>query len=73
MEAIKRVSDLPENGADIRYIQGLLGHSILRTTERCTHIAKGIILNIISPSVLFAVTRRHSPGSAVLRGSVTLP
>jgi len=40
---------LLENGTDIRYIQGLLGHSSLRTTERYTHIAKGSILNIISP------------------------
>jgi site-specific recombinase XerD len=40
---------LLENGTDIRYIQDLLGHSCLRTTERYTHIAKGSILNIISP------------------------
>jgi len=40
---------LLENGTDIRYIQNLLGHSSLRTTERYTHIAKGSILNIISP------------------------
>jgi len=40
---------LLENGTDIRYIQDLLGHSSLRTTERYTHIAKGSILNIISP------------------------
>jgi site-specific recombinase XerD len=40
---------LLENGTDIRYIQDLLGHSSLRTTERYTHIAKGNILNIRSP------------------------
>jgi site-specific recombinase XerD len=40
---------LLENGTDIRYIQDLLGHSSLRTTERYTHIAKGSILNIRSP------------------------
>ena len=40
---------LLENGTDIRYIQALLGHSSIRTTERYTHIAKGSILNIQSP------------------------
>ena len=40
---------LLENGTDIRYIQALLGHSSLRTTERYTHIAKRSILNIQSP------------------------
>ena len=40
---------LLENGTDIRYIQALLGHSSLRTTERYTHIARRSILNIKSP------------------------
>ena len=40
---------LLESGTDIRYIQALLGHSNIRTTERYTHIAKGSILNIKSP------------------------
>ena len=40
---------LLENGTDIRYIQALLGHSSIRTTERYTHIAKSSILNIKSP------------------------
>jgi len=40
---------LLENGTDIRYIQALLGHTNLHTTERYAHVAKGSILNIISP------------------------
>jgi site-specific recombinase XerD len=40
---------LLESGTDIRYIQSLLGHSSLRTTERYTHVAKRNILNIQSP------------------------
>jgi len=40
---------LLENGTDIRYIQSLLGHNSIRTTERYTHVAKRSILNIKSP------------------------
>lgn len=40
---------LLESGTDIRYIQSLLGHASLRTTERYTHIARRNILNIQSP------------------------
>jgi len=40
---------LLENGTDIRYIQNLLGHSNIRTTERYTHVAKRDILNVRSP------------------------
>ena len=40
---------LLENGTDIRYIQALLGHSSIRTTERYTHIAQTNLLNIQSP------------------------
>ena len=40
---------LLESGTDIRYIQTLLGHSNLRTTERYTHVARRNILKIKSP------------------------
>lgn len=40
---------LLESGTDIRYIQDLLGHSNIRTTERYTHVAKRSVLSIQSP------------------------
>ena len=40
---------LLENGTDIRYIQTLLGHSSIRTTERYTHVAAHDVLKIKSP------------------------
>ena len=40
---------LLESGTDIRYIQTLLGHATLRTTERYTHIARRSLLRIQSP------------------------
>jgi len=40
---------LLESGTDIRYIQELLGHTNIRTTERYTHIARRNVLKIQSP------------------------
>jgi site-specific recombinase XerD len=40
---------LLENGTDIKYIQSLLGHVSLRTTQRYTHIARRHVLKIQSP------------------------
>jgi site-specific recombinase XerD len=40
---------LLESGTDIRYIQELLGHSSIRTTERYTHVARCKFLAITSP------------------------
>jgi site-specific recombinase XerD len=40
---------LLENGTDIRYIQELMGHSSIRTTERYTHVARRKMLAIASP------------------------
>jgi integrase/recombinase XerD len=40
---------LLESGTDIRYIQELLGHASLITTERYTHVARRKTLSITSP------------------------
>ena len=40
---------LLENGTDIRYIQSLLGHASLRTTQIYTKVAKTVLQQIKSP------------------------
>jgi len=41
---------LLENGVDIRFIQELLGHKDIKTTEIYTHVSNKSIANIISPA-----------------------
>jgi len=40
---------LLENGTDIRYVQSLLGHSNIRTTQLYTHVTHNAIRKIQSP------------------------
>ena len=40
---------LLENGTDIRYVQVLLGHNNIRTTQMYTQVTNPILKNIMSP------------------------
>jgi site-specific recombinase XerD len=58
---------LLEDGKDIRYVQELLGHKSIKTTERYTHIVSDALLNVASPfdrmvaQTGFIANRNHSP------------
>jgi integrase/recombinase XerD len=38
-----------EGGADIRFIQAMLGHADLKTTQICTHVAIRQLQEITAP------------------------
>ncbi len=40
---------LLENGTDVRYVQELLGHANIRTTQQYTHLTNPALKNIKSP------------------------
>jgi len=48
---------LLENAVDIRYIQELLGHSSIKTTERYTHVALNTKAKIMSPLDKLNITK----------------
>lgn len=47
---------LLENGVSLRYIQALLGHSNVKTTERYTHVAVNSIAKLVTPDCFLNVT-----------------
>ncbi|WP_025007211.1 tyrosine-type recombinase/integrase [Marinilabilia salmonicolor] len=55
---------LLEDGKDIRYVQELLGHKNIKTTERYTHIISDALLNVTSPfDRMISETGFQGPGN----------
>ncbi len=54
-----------ENGADIRYIQAMLGHADLKSTQICTHVAVKQ-LQAIHDATHPAKTRKSKPAAAAM-------
>lgn len=53
-----------DNGADIRFIQAMLGHAALSSTERYTHVAIGKLQQIHAATHPARLTRRSSAKGA---------
>jgi site-specific recombinase XerD len=53
---------LLEDGVDIRYIQELLGHSCVETTQRYTHVARKDLRRIRSPLDRLLSSQEREPG-----------